>query len=162
MRGANSRAGLTLIELLVVLVVCAFLASGAIVLFSSGYTDRAAEEAAGRIAADIRFAQAQAIASRSEHLVVFDETRDAYLLFGRGDTLWHPVTKKPFCVDLAGAFGGSGIDLVRADFGDSDTLRFDEDGIPASGGHVAVQGGECRWSVSVADVTGRIALSEAM
>ncbi len=158
--GSSPTDGVTLIEIMVVMVIGAILVGGAVALLSTGYADRAAEEAASRIATDIAFAQAEAISHRSERLIVFDTVNNAYAIFAAGDTLLHPVTRAPLVVDLSALYQGSGLTLESASYGGSDTLRFDRDGIPASGGQLALQGAESRWLVTVADATGRIATSE--
>jgi prepilin-type N-terminal cleavage/methylation domain-containing protein len=157
MPGAHARcAGVTLAELLVVMAVIAVLSGAAISLLSGGQAQTAAAEAAARVAADIAFAQSDAIARRAPRTLVFDEPHDSYVLNHDGATLVHPVTKRPYAVDLAGLFQGGRVDLRDVDFGGVDSLRFDAQGAPNAGGSLCVQAGGERLAVSVAAVTGRI------
>ncbi len=151
--GGGSR-GLTLVELLLVLIVIAVLASAAISLLSSGQKQLAVEEAAQRLVTDLSYAQAEATAHRSERRVVFDENAESYSVYAGATLLWHPVSKRPFTVDLDSYFPGAGLDLDTADFGGSDTLRFDAHGVPVAGGQIVLTGPGARWTVRVAAETG--------
>jgi prepilin-type N-terminal cleavage/methylation domain-containing protein len=157
MPGAHARcAGVTLAELLVVMAVIAVLSGAAISLLSGGQAQTATEEAAARVAADIVFAQSDAIAHRAPRTLVFDEQRDSYVLNTDGATLVHPVTKRPYAVDLAALFRGTHVDLHDVDFAGADSLRFNAQGVPAAGGSLRVQAGGHQLAVSVAAVTGRV------
>ncbi len=157
MPGAPARsAGVTLAELLVVMAVIAVLSGAAISLLSGGQAQTAAEEAAARVTADIAFAQSDAIAHRAPRTLVFDEQRDSYVLNANGATLVHPVSKRPYAVDLALLFQGTRVDLRDVDFAGVDSLRFDAQGVPAAGGSLCIQAGGQRLAISVAAVTGRV------
>lgn len=157
MPGAHARsAGVTLAELLVVMAVIAGLSGAAISLLSGGQAQTATEEAAARVAADIVFAQSDAIAHRAPRTLVFDEQRDSYVLNADGATLIHLVTKRPYAVDLAALFRGTRVDLRDVDFAGADSLRFDAQGVPSTGGSLCVEAGGQQFAVSVAAVTGRI------
>lgn len=149
---------MTLVELLIVVAVIAVLSGAAISLLTTGHSQIAAEDAARRVAADLAFAQADAIAKRSERLVIFDAATDAYGIYSGGAPLTHPVSKKPFLVDFGDLFHGVEVDLRVPGFGGSDTLRFDVEGIPACGGTVGLQAGGSDWEVTVADVTGHVSV----
>lgn len=153
MLGRSSR-GLTLVELLLVLIVIAVLASAAITLLSSGQKQLAAEEAVQRLVTDLAYTQADAAANRSERHVVFDENAESYSVYAGATLLWHPVSKRPFTVDLESCFPGAGLGLDTADFGGSDTLRFDAHGVPAAGGQLLLTGPGAQWTIRVAAGTG--------
>jgi general secretion pathway protein H len=151
--------GLTLVELLLVLIVVAVLAGAAITLLSSGQKQLAAEEAVQRLVTDLDYARADATANRSERCVVFDENAESYSVHAGATLLWHPVSKRPFVVDLDGYFPGAGLELDAADFGGSDTLRFDAHGVPAAGGQVLLRGPGILWTIQVAAGTGCVTAS---
>jgi prepilin-type N-terminal cleavage/methylation domain-containing protein len=151
--------GLTLVELLLVLIVIAVLSGAAISLLSSGQKQVAADEAVQRLMTDLEYAQSDAIASRSERRVVFDENAESYGVYAGATLLWHPVSKRPFVVDLDDVFPGAGLDLDSPDFGGSDTLRFDSHGVPIAAGQVRVRGPGASWTIHVVAGTGCITLS---
>lgn len=157
--GSDRVAGLTLVELLLVLIVIAVLAGAAISLLSSGQKQIAAEEAVQRLATDLDYARSDAAAHRSERCVVFDENAESYSVYAGAALLWHPVSKRPFVVDLEGHFPGAGLELDAADFGGSDTLRFDAHGVPADGGQVLLRGPGILWTIRVAAGTGCVTVS---
>lgn len=151
--------GVTLIELLVVTVMIAVLSGAAISLLTAGHRDTAAQEAARRVAADIAYAQADAIAHRATRQVVFDPATEKYTVTDGGSAITHPLTKVEFVVSLVRVFHGSGIDLESADFGGTQTLTFGSDGTPSPGGTVTVSAGGHSYAVDVADGTGRITIT---
>jgi type II secretory pathway pseudopilin PulG len=148
----------TLVELLIAFAVIAVLTGTAISLLSSGYAQTAAREAAQRVAADVVFAQADAIASHAPRTVVFEVDTETYGLYEDGGLLYHPVSKRPFTVVLGNLFRGTGIDLEEADFGGETRLKFDVNGIPASGGEVWLNAGGRSYMVTVSDLTGHVAI----
>ncbi|MBM3316417.1 MAG: prepilin-type N-terminal cleavage/methylation domain-containing protein [Candidatus Eisenbacteria bacterium] len=155
-------AGVTLVELLVALAVIAVLSGAAVSLLAGGQARSAAEEAARRLAADVAFAQTDALARRSARTLVFDERRESYTLEQQGTPLVHPVSRQPFVVELASAARAARVDLSRPDFGGDTCLVFDAEGVPASGGSVWLAAGAHRFAVTVAEVTGRVAVVEAL
>ncbi len=165
MEGTNRQmsrhcTGVTLVELLILVAVVAVLAGTAISLLSGGHLETAGEDAAHRLATDLAFAQANAIANRSERLVIFSAVEGSYSVCSAGGTpLTHPVTKKPFLVELTGLYRGANVAIQTANFGGSDTLRIGVDGIPVSGGKVMLYAGGTTWQIAVADGTGHISIS---
>jgi prepilin-type N-terminal cleavage/methylation domain-containing protein len=152
--------GFSLIEVLAAVVVAAILASAAIAVFSGTHHREAAESAARRLAADLSFCRMDATNTHTPRRMWFDVGTDRYGIIAGDSTLTHPVTRKPFLVDLRERFPGTGIDLAEADFGGSDTLDFDDDGVPVWGGRVAIEGGQTTWTIRVAGGTGRLTISE--
>lgn len=157
--GPAGSPGLTLVELLLVLIVIAVLSGAAITLLSSGQKQLAAQEAVQRLMTDLEYAQSDAIASRSERRVVFDENAESYSVYAGATLLWHPVSKRPFAVDLDDLFPGAGLDLASADFAGSDTLRFDGRGLPVAGGQLQLRGPGAGYTIRVAPGTGSISVS---
>ncbi len=158
-RLASDRHGVTLVELLIVLVVIAVFSGTAISLLSSGHGDMVADEAVKRLVTDLEFAQSSAIAHRAERRVVFDENGESYGVYEGATLLWHPVSKRPFRVDLGEIYRGGALDLDAPDFGGSDTLRFNAQGVPVTGGTVWIKGPGGGWSIQVASGTGHITVA---
>ncbi len=152
--------GVTLAELLVVIAVLGVLATIGFTLMTSSQNDAAAKGAARRIACDIAFAQADAVARRAPRTVRFLLDEEAYRVNSEGETIEHPLSKLPYRVDLAQLYAGTGINLREASFGGADSLTFDEDGLCSAGGRVYINVDENIWSVSVADQTGHITVTE--
>lgn len=140
------------------IAVIAVLAGAGIALLAGGHAEAAAEEAARHLAADLAYAQADALAKGSARSVVFEVDAERYEIQAtdNGAILTHPVSKRPFEVDLAGLFPGISLDLVSADFSGATTLTFAPNGTPQAGGTVTVGAARHRFRVSVADGTGRV------
>jgi len=147
-----------------VLAVLALLAGTAIALLSNGSAETVVREAAERVAADLVFVQADALAGGAARTVVFAVDEDGYRAYATDDgtLLTYPVSKGPFEVLLAQRFPGARVDLVSADFGGSETLSFDARGAPLAGGIVVVTAGRKRYQVAVADGTGRITVGPVL
>lgn len=155
-RGRRPCAGLTLVELLIVLGVLGVLASVAVTSLSGGRAQTASHEAAGRIAADIAFAQAEAMARHTVRIVTFDAAAEQYQLESETGVLQDPVSHLSFVVDLPALFPGAGVDLASPNFGGASYVRFEASGTPLAGGEVRLYAGGEGWRVCVADLTGRI------
>ncbi len=149
---------MTLVELLVMVTVIAVLAGAAISLLANGQGQIGVEEAAHRMAADLAFAQADAIANQADRRVVFDVAAERYHVMVGSTSLTHPVSKKPFDVDLAALYQGAGVDLAATTFS-GDTLRFDARGKPNAGGSIDLTADGARWRIAVGASTGRVTLT---
>lgn len=159
-RGPTAAAGFTLVELMAAIAVLALLAGSGYALLAGGHHDWAAESAANRLAADIEFAQSDAIARHEVRTVRFDAAGDAYRLVSAGVDIRHPMTNVYYRVQLAEKFPGAAVDLHDAAFGGADSLTFTADGLCVAGGTVRIDVGERSWSVTVADQTGHITVAQ--
>jgi general secretion pathway protein H len=157
-RTRRSRAGFSLVELLIVLVILALLAGIAVTTLSGGRAQLAAREAAQRIAADIGFAQADALAHHAARIVTFDAAAERYGVYDGAGLLRDPVSHLPYQVDLATLFPGAQVDLASPAFGGDVSLRFDASGAPVAGGEVELHAAGEGYKVRVASVTGRITI----
>jgi Tfp pilus assembly protein FimT len=153
-------SGVTLLELVIVATVLVLIGGAAISLLSSGQREAVAQEAARQIAADIAYAQADALAHGAARLVVFDAQTEHYGLYdGSGaEPLPHPVSQRPHEVDLSALFAGTAVDLGAADFDGSDTLRFGAGGRPAAGGTIEIHAAGSSWTIRIAAGSGRVTL----
>jgi prepilin-type N-terminal cleavage/methylation domain-containing protein len=151
-------AGYSLVELLIVLAILAVLASIAVTTLSSGRSQSTAREAAQRIAADLAFAQADAIACHAARIVTFDAAAESYGVYDGTGLLLDPISHRSFVVDLAGLFPGAGLDLASPNFSGAASVTFDASGTPAAGGEVELHAGGEGWKVCVSSLTGRITI----
>ena len=150
--------GLSLVELLIAMAIMAVLLSAAVATLTSGRNQTAAREGAQRIAADLGFAQADAIARHVVRIVTFDAAVERYGVYSEGGLLRDPVSGRLYEVDLPALFPGTGVDLAEPAFGGSPSVRFDAEGTPLSGGEVKLYAGGEGWKVCVSNVTGRITI----
>lgn len=149
------RSGFTLLELLIVMVILAIAAAMVIPNISSG-KDLEATSAARLITADLEYAQNMAITHQEPVTVTFSVSSESYTLSNTSGPLIHPMTKTAYTIALASQQGFSGLDIVSANFGGSDTVSFDEIGTPSNAGSVTVQSGASRYRIDVAAATGRV------
>ena len=144
---------------MVLVVVIAVLSGAAISLLSMGGAQHAAEEAARRLVADLEFAQVDAIANRSPRLVAFDIAAESYSVRSQSGAITHPVTKKPYEVDLGELYRGAAVDLRKTGFSGVDTLRIASDGSPQKSGSLFIGAAGIWWRIDVVEESGRITLS---
>ena len=145
------------------LAVLAILAGAAIALLSDGCAETTAREAAERVAGDLRYVQAAAVAGGAGRSVEFAVEEDGYRAYATDDgtTLTQPVSKLPFEVRLADLFPGARVDLVAADFCGGSTVSFGAEGAPVAGGSLLLSAGRKRFAVDIAAGSGRIVVHAA-
>lgn len=144
-------AAFSLLELVLVLAIMATMAAIAVPRYANSLTRYRTDMAAHRIAADLEYAQAAAVAASGSQSVVFYPATDRYELTG----LEHPdhpgspyeisLHEPPFQTDLTGVLFGT----------DSETVLFDGFGLPDNGGSVQVRTGERVRTVLVEAETGK-------
>jgi type II secretory pathway pseudopilin PulG len=151
---------MTLLELVLVTALVSLLAFAMIPRFAA-VREVELETAARQVAADLRYAQSQAIAQRVRHGVVFDLAAERYTVY-RGD----PSTPAPDFLRGGAPLrrGWDGVDLAAAVFGATSAVEFNSLGAPCdgAGGELAVAGvvvlaGASRTdTVRVHPLTGRV------
>ncbi len=151
--------GMTLVELVVVLSLVGLLAVVAVPRFT-GRDAVEMQAAVRRVAADLRWAQARAIATRVRHGVTFDPAAGRYTVYRDSpatpaDDFLRPGS--PMRRDVAPAA------MVAADFDGAPRVEFDSMGVPygVSGeltapGRVILAGGGEVDTVVVEPLTGRV------
>lgn len=166
-RFSGARRGVSLLELVVVMAIAAVLAAIAMPRVSGSMFRQRALAAAKRMASDLIYARADAIASSTARRVYFSTGRGMYALRDCGNPLSH--TPAPYVVSLAtGPYQGS---LAGASFGNdvgvtysftatpeaAAQVVFDGYGVPDSAGWAAVMAGDARYLVAL-DAAGQVTL----
>jgi general secretion pathway protein H len=142
-------AGFTLLEMMIVLALMAIIAGFVIPIFGPGVSNTDLKRATREVAAGLRFARSQAIAQRSESVLVLDVA---------GRTFSVPpdprVHSMPAGIDLK--LFTAQRDLVSDQVG---AVRFFPDG-GSTGGRITLAAGERKFDVDIDWLTGRVAILE--
>jgi len=143
----RAAAGFTLLEILIVLSIMALGAALVIPTFGSGVSNTELKGAARDLAAGMRLARSEAIATRQETLVTLDIESKNFTV--AKDTRTHVMPKGiEFKLFTAQS------DLVNDKVG---SIRFFPDG-GSNGGRVTIASGERKYEVDVDWLTGRVAI----
>jgi general secretion pathway protein H len=141
--------GFTLLEMLIVLALMAIVAGVVLPIFGTGVSTTDLKRAAREVAAGLRLARSQAIAQRSESVLVLDVA---------GRTFSVPpdprVHSMPAGIDLK--LFTAQRDLVSDQVG---AVRFFPDG-GSTGGRITLAAGERKFDVDIDWLTGRVAILE--
>jgi len=137
----------TMIELLVVLSLMGLMAAMAVPMLSGGVSGSELKGAAREVAAGLRFARSDAVATRRETRLVFDLEQRTFRI--DRDARLHALPKK---VELK-------LFTAQSDIADEKTgaIRFYPDG-GSNGGRVTIAAGERKYEVDVDWLTGRVAI----
>jgi|MudIll2142460700_1097286.scaffolds.fasta_scaffold97623_3 general secretion pathway protein H len=140
-------AGVTMLELLVVLSLMGLMAAMAVPMLSGGVSGSELKGAAREVAAGLRFARSDAVATRRETRLVFDLEQRTFRI--DRDARLHALPKK---VELK-------LFTAQSDIADEKTgaIRFYPDG-GSNGGRVTIAAGERKYEVDVDWLTGRVAI----
>ena len=138
---------MTLLELLIVLSIMAILAAMVVPIFGGGVSTGELKGATREIAAGLRFARSEALATRQETRVVLDLEHRSFQVErdARTHTLPRQIELKLFTAQS---------DLVSDRIG---AIRFFPDG-GSNGGRVTLAVGERKFDVDVDWLTGRVAI----
>jgi len=145
----SSAAGLSLLELLIVLMLMAIIASVVIPIFGPGVSTFELKRAAREIAAGLRLARSQAIATRSEAILELDVAQHAFRVppDPKVHTMADGIEIKLYTAQR---------DLVSDQLG---AVRFFPDG-GSNGGRITLAAGDRKFDVDVDWLTGRVAILE--
>lgn len=137
--------GFTLIEFIMVIVIVGILASLVIPRFESFYAIKL-DGAVKKVVSDIRYVQQIAISEHVNTRIVFNTAADTYTAYkevpppGSGNWI---IMVDPFSrsslnpwVNFTTDPKYKGIDISNADFGGTQTLRFNWQGVPQNGGGI--------------------------
>jgi len=143
---ANTR-GVTLLELLIVLSIMAVLAALVVPRFTGGVSTSELKGATRDIAAGLRLARSEALATRKETRLVLDLEQRSFRVEpdARTRALPRQIELKLFTAQS---------DLVSEKVG---AIRFFPDG-GSNGGRVTLAAGERKYNVDIDWLTGRVAI----
>jgi len=147
LRAGRRLRGVTLLELLIVLSIMAVLAAMVMPIFGGGVSAGELKGATREIAAGLRLARSEALATRKETRVMLDLEGRTFQVErdGRTHTLPRRIELKLFTAQS---------DLVNEKIG---AIRFFPDG-GSNGGRVTLTAGERKFNVDVDWLTGRVAI----
>jgi prepilin-type N-terminal cleavage/methylation domain-containing protein len=149
--------GFTAIELILVIVILGILAAIAYPRFQ-GLPGIRVSAAAQAIAADIRYAQSQAVSTAYNYKVYFYASTNSYSVYqvnrssGAETIISNPLKAGNYPVALNTDYPGV---TIGADY----TVEFDYLGAPDGGGSVTLSGGGNSMTISVLANTGRVTAS---
>jgi general secretion pathway protein H len=140
---------MTLIELLVVLMLMGLIAAMSVPLLSGGVSGAELKGAAREVAAGLRFARSDAVASRRETRLLLDLEQRTFRV--DHDARTHSLPKQ---VELK-------LFTAQSDLVDEKTgaIRFYPDG-GSNGGRITIAAGERKYEVDVDWLTGRVAIAD--
>jgi general secretion pathway protein H len=144
---SRTPAGFTLLELLVVLVIMAIVAGMTIPMLGSGVSNGELKSAARKVAAGLRMARSDAVATRQDTRVLLDLEHRTFQV--ERDARVHALPR-----DLDMKLFTAQSDLVNERTG---AIRFYPDG-GSNGGRVTLAAGERKFEVDVDWLTGRVAI----
>ena len=175
--GGLCRAGYTLLELMVVLVLMG-IAAALVVPNVQGSESIRIQTAVRAIAADIMYAQSDALAYQARRAIVFDAAANDYWIAEvSGDALDFDTDamykidgpEQRFRVDIDITSGGAA-QMISADFDDDAVLVFDELGgpvsgldsdAPSAGGSIVLSGQDgTAYQLNVEPYTGRVTVQK--
>jgi general secretion pathway protein H len=143
----HAAAGVTLIELLVVLALMGVIAAMVVPMLSGQVSTTALKSAAREVAAGLRYARSESLATRRETLLVFDLEQRSFRI--DRDPRVHQL---PQAMEMK-------LFTAQSDIADEKTgaIRFFPDG-GSNGGRVTLAAGERKFEVDVDWLTGRVAI----
>ncbi len=166
--------GFTLIELLILVAVLG-IAGGMLVPYLSNVTDFETEAAARQIAADLTFAQSDAVAHQTSRRVWFETDGSGYRILASpfdydADVIYSPTQGNGsglFIVNFQTQVRFRNTMIIEPTFdGSNNFVTYDElggpiadDGSPGAGGSLKVSGDGGQFQIAIAPFTGRVTVS---
>ena len=145
--GRGNARGVTLLELLVVLSIMAVIAAIVVPVFTGGVSGSELKGATREVAAGLRLARSEALATRKETRVMLDLENRSFQV--ERDPRTHALPKQ---IELKLFTAQS--DLLSDKVG---AIRFFPDG-GSNGGRVTLAAGERKYNVDIDWLTGRVAI----
>ncbi len=146
-RRRSADEGVTLIELLVVLMLMAIIAAIAIPMLGPGVSNAELRSAARKVAAGLRMARDDAVATRADTRLVLDLEHRTFQI--DRDPRIHALPR-----ELEMKLFTAQSDIVDQNVG---AIRFFPDG-GSTGGRVTLSAGERKFDIDVDWLTGRVAI----
>ncbi len=143
----KAQAGVTLLELLIVLSIMAIVAALVVPMFGSGVSNTELKSAARQVAAGLRLARSEAVATRQDTRVMLDLEHRTFQV--ERDAHVHALPR-----ELEMKLFTAQSDLVSDRVG---AIRFFPDG-GSNGGRVTLASGERKFEVDIDWLTGRVAI----
>jgi len=161
----HKKRGYTLIEILVTTAIMGLASAIVVPSLLAGGT-MGVQAAARMIVADALYAQNDAIAQQRNRKVIFDVTNNRYRLTDESDQTLNVAWKgqgssaENYVVDFEQDSRFAGVELVRAEFGSTSELEFDDLGAPLQGGEIEITFNGQSYLITVASFTGRVTVSK--
>ena len=140
--------GVTLFELLIVLSIMAIVAAMVVPVFGAGVSSSEMKSAARQVAAALRVARSDAVATRKETRVILDLEQRTFQV--ERDPRLHALPKQ-----LEMKLFTAQRDIVDEKVG---AIRFFPDG-GSNGGRVTLAAGERKYEIDIDWLTGRVAIA---
>jgi general secretion pathway protein H len=140
--------GVTLFELLIVLSIMAIVAAMVVPVFGAGVSSSEMKSAARQVAAALRVARSDAVATRKETRVILDLEQRTFQV--ERDPRLHALPKQ-----LEMKLFTAQRDIVDEKVG---AIRFYPDG-GSNGGRVTLAAGERKYEIDIDWLTGRVAIA---
>lgn len=155
--------GFTLTEMLITITVMSIVAAMVVpaMLTQQSFVAQAATRS---IAADVMFAQNEAIARQSPRRLTFDVADNRYSITDADGV--------PVSFDWRGGSGDDSIvdfdidprfrsvNIVSASFGGNNYLEFDDMGSPTTGGQIEIESIEARFRIKITSFSGRVTIEK--
>ncbi len=147
----------TLVEVMVVLFLLGIILAAAIPSMKSTADEMKIDAAAQEVVYAIQYIQSLSIKEGVVYGVKFFPGADSFRCYEKssGDTIYHPIDKKPYIIDFDGQL--QGVDLVSTDL-PSSKEEFNSLGEPSSGGSVILGYAGFQKTINVSAVTGMVSV----
>jgi general secretion pathway protein H len=143
----SASRGVTLLELVIVMMLMAIIAAIALPMFGNGVSTSQLRSTAREVAASLRMARSEALATRKEARLVLNLEQRTFQL--EHETRPHAMPK-----DVELKLFTAQSDIVDEKMG---AIRFYPDG-GSNGGRITIASGERKYEVDVDWLTGRVAI----